>query len=338
MKKHTHFFTVIGLIALMFSTPAFGQGYQSFFGEKTTKYSICSNQTVFCGENDTITPNNRLLGCKTTGYSISKEDTIMVNDTVYYQASQGAGWESFEWEWKWWDYGKINLFIREDTFTGQIFRYIKENKKEYLVCDMSLNIGDTFTFPYHEYGYYYEAGKDIIVDSIDYINGKKIIYFQDFNASSFYGIDYGDYYRQFFHLTFIEGIGPTYGPFGYIFKYGQEPYLGVMLCVAKDDTLIHITSPYLGCYQIEYSSIAKIETNPLRVYPNPATDNIHIEIDNEALLYGTLRIIDPIGQVVFTRVLTSNKEIIPIGHLSAGLYIIHYNINNQVFHSKIVKY
>ena len=328
MKKHTHFFTLTGLIALMFSTTAFGQGYQSFFGEKTTKYSICLATHNYNGENDTITPNPGLLGCQTIEYLITREDTIMIGDTVYYQV---------DWE---------KLFIREDTLTGQIFRYIKEIQKEYLICDMSLNVSDTFTLPDWELdGFLYpyrEAGKNIIVDSIDYINGKKVIYFSSikesryFNAWLFYPGHPYHQYEKILYLTFIEGIGPTYGPFGSILY--QEWFLGVMLCVEKDDTLTHTTSPYFGCLQIPWGAITEREMNPVRAYPNPAKDKLHIEIDNGELLHGTLRIIDPIGQVVFTRTLTSNKETISIKHLSSGIYIIHYNFNNQIFHSKIVKY
>ena len=336
MKKHTHFFTVTGLIALMFSTPAFGQ-YQSFFGEKTTKYSICMMPTISNGENDTITPDYRLLGCETQEYYLmSKGDTIMVNDTIYYCFGCSSAYPYPS---------RYGLNIREDTSTGQIFRYFEKNKKEYLICDMSLNVRDTFTLPDFEISdFYWERGENIIVDSIDYINGKKIIYFSSIEESAYYNsmalypppghilYDYGKLY----HLTFMEGVGPIYGPFGYV-TYG-EWYLGVMLCVEKDDTLTYMTSPYLGCIQFGWSSIVEGNVNPIRVYPNPAADNIHIEIDNEALLHGTLRIIDPIGQVVLTRTLTSNKETISVKHLSAGIYIIHYNFNNQIFHSKIVKY
>jgi len=328
MKKHTHFFTIIGLIALMFSTPAFGQGYQSFFGEKTTKYHIFLHWPSCNGHKSDSVIHGILGGGNTWNLLISKENTAMISDTVYY-------WDN----WR-------GMYIREDTSTGQIFRYIKENKKEYLICDMSLNIGDTFTLPdwsseeYKEW--YYEAGENIIVDSISYINGKKVIYFSSIENSMYF--DTWLYppwhpwhiYEKLYHLAFIEGIGPVYGPFGYIdLGWGN---LGILLCVEKDDTLTYMTSSYLGCFQVAGGSITDIEINPIRVYPNPATDNIHIEIDNEALLYGTLRIIDPIGQIVLTRTLTSNKETISVKHLSAGIYIIHYNFNNQIFHSKIVKY
>jgi hypothetical protein len=141
-------------------------------------------------------------------------------------------------------------------------------------------------------------------------------------------------YKYPFLLTFIEGIGPTYCPFGYINT--NEWHLSVLLCVEKDDTLTHITSPLLGCYQ-SAASIEKMETNPIRLYPNPANNKLHLELNREEFINGTILIIDPVGQVVYSNVLTSTKGTIPIAHLSSGLYVLQYNFNNQTFQTKFFK-
>jgi hypothetical protein len=281
-------------------------------------------------ENDSNAIN--LLGCGGTSiYMITKEDTIMVGDTVYYNTVDG------------WIFWNISTFIREDTIKGQLFCYIKELGKEFLICNMSLNLGDTFRLPQyyyedssysHEYylNYHYrEEGAEIIVDSIASINGKKVIYFSNIKDSYYYN-DY--FFRDYFSLTFIEGIGPTYGPFGYITN--GEKDIGILLCVEKDDTLTHITSPKLGCYQ-STPSIEKLEVNPVRLYPNPANDKIQLELNDEDFLNGTIHIIDPVGQIVYSTVLTSMKKTISISHLSAGMYVLQYNLNNKIFQSKFLK-
>jgi hypothetical protein len=295
----------------------FGQSYQSFFGAHTTKYHIFTPLTCYVSKIDSI--DTDLLGCGGTfDYLITKGDTVMIGDTVYYN---------------------VGAYIREDTIKGQLFRYIKELNREFLVCDMSLNIGDTFRLPkyveddwgYYQY-YYREEGEEIVVDSVAYINGKKVIYFSGIKDSPHYDIT--GWHRHYYFLTFIEGIGPTYGPFGYI--YTSERYLSVLLCVEKDDTLTHITSPLLGCYQ-SAASIENLKTNPILLFPNPASDKIQLELNGKEFVNGTILIIDPIGQVVYSNVLTSMQAIIPITHLSSGIYVLQYNFNNQTFQTKFSK-
>jgi hypothetical protein len=319
---------ILSAVVFLCSMQVFGQGYQSFFGTRTTNYHIFTPMTCYTSEKD----STNLLGCGVTSeYLITKEDTIMVGDTIYYNTPDR--------------YPNNNIFIREDTVSGQLFRYIKEFNREFLICDMSLNTGDTFRLPKcndcpdsHEYylNYSYrEEGEEIVVDSIVYINGKKVIYFSGMIESNYYHYYDGfDYYRRYFFLTFIEGVGPTYGPFGYV--YNGERLLSVLLCVEKDDTLTHITSPELGCYQFGVS-IEKIETNPFRLYPTPANDKIHLELNGEEFVNGAVRIIDPVGQIVYNNVLMSIKEIIPIAHLSSGIYVLQYTFNKQTFQTKFLK-
>lgn len=113
---------------------------------------------------------------------MTENDTITYNDTLYYRcliqdcSSVYIG----------------DLFVREDTSMGHIYRYYPNLQQEVLWCDMSLNVGDTFHLPeidgnpWYEY-YYNEENTDLIVDSIIYMNGRKIICFQsaDFSYSRF---------------------------------------------------------------------------------------------------------------------------------------------------------
>jgi hypothetical protein len=317
---------ILSAIVFLCCMQVLGQGYQSFFGARTTMYHIFTPMTCYISENDSIPINQ--LGCgETRRYLITKEDTMMVRDTVYYNVTDGD--PRYPW----------NIFIREDTVKGQLFRYIEELDREFLICDMSLNVGDTFKLPEcdeSQYGricrdfYYQEEGEEIIVDSIAYINGKKVIYFSFFDIH----VNVNPLYEHYVLLTFIEGIGPTYGPFGYINTHEQK--LSLLLCVEKDDTLTHITSPKLGCFQ-SAASIEKLETNPFRLYPNPANDKIHLEFNGEEFINGTVRIIDPVGQVVYNNVLTSTKETIPIVHFSSGIYVLQYTFNKQTFQTKFLK-
>jgi hypothetical protein len=63
--------------------------YQSFFGSESTKYSFVEHSVCYSQDNDCDTTHNPLLdlGCSMEGGMIyRRNDTIVVNDTIYYDA------------------------------------------------------------------------------------------------------------------------------------------------------------------------------------------------------------------------------------------------------------
>ena len=334
MKKNLPFknLTILFLLIALLCDVEKGtaQPYQSFFGDSTTTYSIVRAQTCKksippqsdFGEKKYNTKADSVIqgvfGCGITiDLMLNTNDTITIGNKLYFM-TQGH----------WWD----TLYIREEINTGQLFRYFEGN--EYLICDMSLDVGDTYTFPVFDvpYHYYHEEGTTTIVDSVRYIDGKKIIYFQWLDESPYYN---GHYYDAFYRLCFVEGIGPTYGPFGYS-PFPMERILGVMLCVKKDDTLAYMTSPLLGCFQWG-SSISEYEENLIKVYPNPATNKLKIEISDPNLHFGKIIITDIFGREVYVREAFSVSDEITVSHLSSGMYILQYVVKDKVFQSKFIK-
>lgn len=322
MKKLTLLFALL----LCSTLTVVAQGYQSYFGNSSTTYHIFRWVTTY-------DPDPHILAVPgwTFVFKVTQNDTVHINDTVYLRP-----------DW-------MDMVLREDTLTGRIYcRY--PNRPEQLVCDMSLMVGDTFVFPSEEYGpWYMEAGGKMTVDSISYLNGKKIIHFSPlFDAeSAFYpyitapGIIRNPTFFNF-NITFVEGVGPTYGVFGYI--EGCERFLGLMLCVEKDDTLTYMTDPKLGCTQFgdfgsggPYINIKELETDQLKLFPNPATSSLHVELGSEVDAYGTLYIIDVVGQVVYSKKKWSNQEDIPITHLSRGIYVVLYQTKNRKYQNKFIK-
>jgi len=71
------------------------------------------------------------------------------------------------------------------------------------------------------------------------------------------------------------------------------------------------------------------------VYPNPATDNLHI-VMNEAGKTAAVQIIDVVGHIVYMGSITS-EETISVTALNAGVYIVKMTVNNQQFSTRIVK-
>jgi hypothetical protein len=234
--------------------------------------------------------------------------------------------------------------LREDTLTGRLY-YRYPNSPERLICDMSLAPGDTFTLPMGDYsyiGHYMEEGATMTVDYISSLNGRKVIHFSPlqtlYSYSRFYpyitegGVDESRYNLK---IIFVEGIGPTYGVVGFI-PYTMENYLGVMLCVCKDDSLAYMTNSRLGCLQ-SATYIKELEANKMTLYPNPATEELHIELLSEADAGGSLWIMDAVGQVVYRKAAMSACEIIPVAHLYSGLYVVQYQIKNRKFQTKFIK-
>ncbi|MDR1345897.1 MAG: T9SS type A sorting domain-containing protein [Bacteroidales bacterium] len=324
MKHATNFLKLLLAATALYSTvPAMAQGYQSYFGDSITVYHIFFPFTCY-------DPDPGQLGCgRTEEFCFTPKDTACINDTVYYADILTIG---------------RLPYLREDTLTGRLY-YRYPNSPERLICDMSLAPGDTFTLPVgdHYYiGHYWEEGAIMTVDSISYLNGRKVIHFSPlqtpYGYSRFY--PYIDNWvvqesRYNLKIIFVEGIGPTYGVLGFI-SYTMENYLGVMLCVCKDDTLAYMTSPQLGCYQ-RAVSIKEPEANKMILYPNPATEELHIELLSEADAGGSLWIMDAVGQVVYRKAAMSACEVIPVAHLSSGLYVVQYQIKNRKFQSKFIK-
>jgi hypothetical protein len=319
MKKIYYVFI---LFVVLVNNSTAQESYQSFFGNTTT-YRIFSTITSKSKE-----ANPLLLAYGGTfGYSFNRNDTIGINQNLYYYISRGVD----------------TIFIREDTLFGKIFRYFSQQEKEAVICDMSLNVGDTFQFPLIDSfqssynSFYHEAGEKTIVDSISYINGQKIIYLSSPQYTHFYHSSV--YYESIgINLTFMEGIGPSYGPFGFINGYGYEPYLGVLLCVVKDDTLAYMTSDTLGCYQAGAGIPEIIGSNEIiSIYPNPAQDQIIINILKEELRNGTMEILNMMGSRICQVKVDDAITKINIQNLSPGIYLVKYCYNQKFIISKFIK-
>lgn len=261
------------LLLLIISYFCNAQSYLSFFSNNSTKYSLAHKISCY---SDDYSPNNLGPCVSTFDYTINSSTSLIYNDKIYFIVSNGSGIlypdpPYFE-----------GILLREDTITGKIYRYIPSINDEVLICDMSLNEGDTFQlFPSLDittssWNNYQEKGVKIKVDSVRYINNHKIIYFPSLITSDFYSSQ-NEYNIS---IKFIEGIGPTYGPFGYFDDGLVSRSLPVLLCVDKENTQVFMQNTDLQCFQFS-SDIKESILSDFSIYPNPASDYLTIETSNE---------------------------------------------------------
>ena len=277
--------------------------YQSFFGTNSTKYSFAIPTYCFINDEDDDIYNSQMLGCCwTAGLSINSNDTFRENGFLYYACH---------------DYVSDG-YLREDTTLGQLF--FLQAGEERLVCDMSLQKGDTFKIPYMFSEYWFS--NVIVADSIYYTSdNKKRIDFhclEDTTTGTVIPNTLSNLFTEYLNIkmSFIEGIGPIYAPVGGILDlYG----LTILLCVQKDDTLAYMTDERLGCYQL-LVDVKEVEKKAsIALYPNPARDQINVKL-SEWKGGGTLYVMNAMGMVVASRTINEPEFALNVAHLANGFY------------------
>ena len=245
-----------------------------------------------------------------------------------------------------------DILLREDTVLGRLYRYFPELDTEVVLCDMSLQQGDTFRiawmripsayFPNYAY---YEADKPVIVDTVFYDDGVKHIVFQYIKHSYwgynsiFYDEWEGICKKNDIPLSFIEGIGPSYG-LGYIMELGSfERCLPLMLCLYKDDSLAFMLHEPTGCeLNVDPKpQIKEAKRTTLTLQPNPAQDYILLRNEDASDLGGEIIITDAIGRVMRHRTMENAEMRINIGSYGYGTYFVRYRSKNGVQILKFVK-
>jgi len=77
-------------------------------------------------------------------------------------------------------------------------------------------------------------------------------------------------------------------------------------------------------------------TGALRIWPNPAGDQVVCELRGFSALE-KISLINACGEVVLARPVREEKEVLKIGHLSPGLYLLQYVSENTIQSVKLLK-
>ncbi|MEN8249454.1 MAG: FG-GAP-like repeat-containing protein [Bacteroidota bacterium] len=90
----------------------------------------------------------------------------------------------------------------------------------------------------------------------------------------------------------------------------------------------------------DINEVHSIKKEGLKIYPNPAMDELILEFGQEQSVSTTLKLMDSSGKVVHSEVINSGMQIVNIdlSRLSKGVYFIQISTDRNTFVEKFVKY
>jgi len=273
-------------------------------------------------------------------YPVVQKQFVITGDTLINELTYHKLWESKRYE-----LFCVGDFIsryvgafREDVINKKVYIYRPDGKKEELIYDFNINLGD-------DVSYFIRNGNDGDFDNptvtdIDYILLQDGIYYKRFEITGCHG-------RKKY---IVEGIGDMGGFLldGFVDCYFDEFWgFGQSLnCFKINETWIFYKEPDNECFEcfcdevhpfVRISNIKK--SNKLIIYPLPAKDFITISILENNINNNQLEILNYQGQCVIKQTLTLKYQQINIEQLPSGIYIVRViDENGKMYVEKLLKY
>lgn len=193
--------------------------------------------------------------------------------------------------------------------------------------DFSLNVGDSVLFDL--FLLHPEWLEITSIDSIQ-INGN---YYrrQKFEEPSITTFDWLD-------EEWIEGIGSKHGPLFPAFpvKFSEEiPDSMLISCSFSNNQQVWQHPNYPSCYVNIVLNFDELELLGFKVYPNPFTDEIHLE--NSELRHFELTILNGLGQTVKSTQVNGERQIIDLTEMSEGIYFLKIENGRNSKSVKMIK-
>ena len=236
-------------------------------------------------------------------------DTISVIDTE-------NEYKILELRSKWSGNNQFIGKIRTNETNSKLYFIEPDSTTELLIMDLDLAVGDSFNIKT-----YYNQNRIIYVDSVYEFNRKKHIQFDELA-----GISNGT------KKMFIEGVGTNWG--------FESDYTYLIVC--KYDDLIQTYS-----FENEYikdCSFKNVNINNyiwkdnIKIYPNPAFEQIIINISETLTEDIYLSIYNTLGVKVLNKTLSDSETVLNLSHFSTGLYYFKFQTSNTMTIKKIVKF
>jgi len=283
--KHFHSILLLTFFYLFFSVNSAAQNYASIFGSESTTWKIpfCNLDQFIITEqvsNSEITYNTNIykkIGTSYTGGVDYGLNSVSGNGWARENTSEGKAW----------------FVSAVETVDGL-------DTIEYLVMDLSLQIGDDFLV-YESFGETDLA----IVDSIYFDSGLKYVRttYQHWNNDE--------------KLTFIEGVGTNYG---LAYMHNVYNLCNCLLSINKD-----LMQVYSNDNCLPTADQSELELKELKLYPNPAVNTISIDHISQN---GSYTIFSVLGEEIKHKAFEGKNIKIDIRGLRPNIYFIE--IDNQI--------
>jgi hypothetical protein len=296
-------------------------------------------------------------------------DTI-INEKKYSKVYKQTADEAFEF-----DIDKAEYFcaIRNDVENKRVYGVYKKelpikyhdniyytnrtSKKEFLLYDFSLNLGDTvsvanFDEAENDGFIRYVKFKRVETIGIDITNNTFVTLHDN---DSIFVLANGEQRKRILmenisetlFQSWIEGIGSSDGPFNHYNNFSFELFtIKRLLCYNENDECLYNQSSFDydeddDCFTNYYpDNVVEINENDIMIYPNPATTNVEISYTlPEGMTSATLVMTNTLGVNVMTAHLDGDngKTTLSLEELPSGIYFYTIKCGENVKTGKLVK-
>jgi len=214
--------------------------------------------------------------------------------------------------------------IREDLVEGKtwLINTLVYDTIEFLLMDMSLEIGDSTLYNYSLFSY---DSTYVKVVNIYTVNNRKII---EFDSPNNFLVDrvFGDQLK----LKFIEGIGPNFG----FFEYRGWPR--VLCNLYHQDSLVYALDT-IGQSCPTWTDVENyiIKQNVL-IYPNPFESNLNVEFLDLNLLPCQFFIYDISGKVLLHQELKSKTHHLNLPNIDGQVLLYEFKNEDHRLSGKLL--
>ncbi|MBQ5856852.1 MAG: T9SS type A sorting domain-containing protein [Bacteroidales bacterium] len=296
-------------------------------------------------------------------------DTI-INEKKYSKVYKQTSNEAFEF-----DIDKAEYFcaIRNDVENKRVYGVYKKelpikyhdniyytnrtSKKEFLLYDFSLNLGDTvsvanFDEAENDGFIRYVKFKRVETIGIDITNNTFVTLHDN---DSIFVLANGEQRKRILmenisetlFQSWIEGIGSSDGPFNHYNNFSFELFtIKRLLCYNENDECLYKQSCFDydendDCFTNYYpDNVVENNENDIMIYPNPATTNVEVSYTlPEGMTSATLVMTNTLGVNVMTAQLDGNngETTLSLEELPSGIYFYTIKCGENVKTGKLVK-
>jgi hypothetical protein len=238
----------------------------------------------------------------------------------------------------------LTAFLRNDTVNKRVYTRSINYSSERLLYDFSLQIGDTVSLADPEGFRTYTFTR---LDSLWNFKDSLVVLNDSTIRRQIFVAEIRDgYFDSRSAQIWIEGIGSCRGIFAPREYFGACPPLPQLLCYAQNDDLLFalpISGDDTNANDCWGPIGGKIENNTffhdIKLYPNPATDAINIEIKEiQDYQHAAISLYNIHGICLENKLISNSITAFNVSQYSSGLYFIEIRQQNgRKYYSKFIK-